>query len=124
MPGRDLSKTNIRGVYEQARQHLSQRSRRHRHSLLSKSKPTTSLRVTQQSSPPGPKRRPRGLQNSAFPFGEKTRTTCPSIASYSRTLVTASTAPNGRSLETTILPLGAIARSRGSVRDPRPAERA
>jgi hypothetical protein len=37
----------------------------------------------------------------------------PSMASYSRTLVTASTAPNGCSLEETILPLGAIARSSG-----------
>src|ERR1700719_1700412 len=61
----------------------------------------------------GAKRKPRGLRNSAFPPGEKTRTRCPSMASYSRTLVTASTAPNGCSLEATILPLGAMARSSG-----------
>ena len=84
-----------------------------RHSPLANSKATTSSRATQNKCPLGAKRNPRGFRNSAFPPGEKTRTRCPSMASYSRTLVTASTAPNGCSLEATILPLGAMARSSG-----------
>jgi hypothetical protein len=84
-----------------------------RHSPLVKSKPTTSSRATQYRTRLFAKRKPRGLRNSTVSLGEKTRTRCPSLVSYSRTLVTASMAPNGRSLETTILPLGAIARSSG-----------
>src|SRR5580704_7053182 len=40
------------------------------------------------------------------------RTRCPSAASYSRTVVTASDAPNGCSLDTTMLPLCAMAKFR------------
>lgn len=54
--------------------------------------------------PSGPKRKPRGLRNSADPPTEKTRMRCPSTGPYSRTLVTASVAPKGCSLEITILP--------------------
>jgi hypothetical protein len=45
--------------------------------------------------------------------GESKRTSCPSLGSYSRTVVIASGAPNGRSLETSMLPFGAITRSSG-----------
>src|SRR6202035_4431575 len=84
-----------------------------RHCPLEKSKPTTSSRATQYRSPFGAKRKPRGSRNSALPFEENTRTSCPSVVSYSLTLVTASAAPNGCSLETTTFPFGAIARSSG-----------
>jgi len=54
-----------------------------------------------------------GLRNSANPFGKKTRTRRPSVKSYSRTLVMASGASNGRSLLTRMSSFGAIVRSRG-----------
>jgi hypothetical protein len=53
------------------------------------------------------------LLKPALSFGTRTRTRCPSARSYSRIVVTASAAPNGFSLLTTTLPLGAIARSSG-----------
>lgn len=45
----------------------------------------------------------RAACGSASPFGEQARTRCPSVASDSRTLVAASGAPNGRSLDTMML---------------------
>ena len=55
----------------------------------------------------------RSAGNPTEPSGAKTRTSCPVTGSYSRTLVTASGAPNGHSLATTMFPLGASFRSRG-----------
>ena len=45
--------------------------------------------------------------------GAKTRTSCPVAGSFPRTLGTASAAPNGHSLATTMFPLGASFRSSG-----------
>jgi hypothetical protein len=54
---------------------------------------------------------PAPPSDSADPLGRKTRTRYPSAASYSRTVVTASDTPNGCSLDTTMFPLGAMAKS-------------
>ena len=56
---------------------------------------------------------PRGRLNSSAGSGAKTRTSRPVASSYSRTVVTASGAPNGNSLATTMCPFGAIVRSSG-----------
>lgn len=62
------------------------------------------------------KRMPRGWWNSANPPGEKTRTRWSVLGIIFANAGQGSGHPNGRSLETTMLPLGAIARSSGLTR--------
>jgi len=78
-----------------------------------KSKATTWSSPAQYRRPPGPNRNPRGLRNPTDGSGAKTRTSCPVAGSFPRTLGTASAAPNGHSLATTMFPLGASFRSSG-----------
>src|SRR6202050_713755 len=82
-------------------------------SPVSKSNDTTSSRATQQRSPSGPNRRPLGWRKGIEPSGLKILTSRPLVLSYSRTLEMASGAPKGHSQDTTMLPLGAMARSSG-----------
>ena len=56
---------------------------------------------------------PRPAESDRGFWCAKTRTSCPVIGSYSRTLGTASAAPSGHSLATTMFPSGASFRSSG-----------
>jgi hypothetical protein len=68
---------------------------------------------TQYRESSGPNLNPRGRLNSSDGSGRNTRTSSPVAASYSRTPVTASGAPKGNSLATTMCPFGATVRSSG-----------